>query len=367
MRYLALGLVFLCLSMLANTACGAAYRGSSKLAAASAPVGAGGAGSGAPVATELDEQLVVEGSLRLEVEKVDGLIAGLRAQLDSLGGRIVQEETGGQGESWHSQLTLRLPPQHVEAVVAYLAGHGDIVDKQLSSTDVSKTLFDQELALRTAQVTLDRLEALLRQGGLAMADVLAVEREMTRLRGEIERIKGEAQFLKDKVALATLAVGITRKPGTERVRVASAKVYPGARAAALILLSPDGRPRTRVGAGFVLHSLFRAMTLEVELYQRERGPSPDSELSTAVLATYGGAFYSDFLGRGERRYLNPYLGFRLGYAYLDSSRFALQAEAGVELFKSKYITLDANVRGTGLIGARADAAAVLGASAVIAF
>ena len=360
MQHLILLATILLAASTTSTGCGAAYRSSNALA----PSGAS-AGAPSPVTTELAEQLVIEGALRLEVTQTEGLIGGLRTQLESLGGRIVKEEVSGLGESWRAQLTLRVPPQHVETIVSSLAGRGEILDKAISSADVSKTLFDQELAIKNAQLTLDRLEGILRQGGLTMQDVLAIEREMTRLRGEIESIKGQQQFLKDRVALATLEVTITRKSGV--IHIASAKAYPGARISTLLLLSPDGRPQSRLGGGFVLHTLFRAMTLEVDLYQRERGAAADSESQLAVLATYGGAFYSDFLGRGERSYLNPYLGFRLGYGYLDSHRFVVQAEAGVELWKTKRFAIDANARATGLIGSRSDAAAVLGASAVLAF
>jgi len=58
---------------------------------------------------------------------------------------------------------------------------------------------------------------------------------------------------------------------------------------------------------------------------------------------------------------------RLGYAYLDGSRFVAQGEAGLELVKSKYVVLDASVRATGLIGSEADLAVVVGAGAVFAF
>jgi hypothetical protein len=87
----------------------------------------------------------------------------------------------------------------------------------------------------------------------------------------------------------------------------------------------------------------------------------------AVMATIGGAMYSDFLGRGERKLGNPYLGLRTGYGYLDSHRGVVQAEAGVELVKTKRFMLDASVRLSGLIGEDVDVAAIVGGSAVFAF
>ncbi|KAB2897183.1 MAG: DUF4349 domain-containing protein [Kofleriaceae bacterium] len=336
----------------------------------SAAVGA--APSGAPTVTASDatttqipEQLVVEGSLVVEVGEVGDIVPGLRTFVEAAGGRVITEQVSGGETSWSATLKLRLPPAQVEPVVAWLAGRGDILDKRINATDVSRELFDQELALENLTATSDRLQALLAQPGLGMNDVLAIEKELTRIRGEIEAIKGAQRFLKDRVALATLDVSLRRRDGAI-VTVARAKFYPGVRVTSLTLLDPEGRQRTRFGGSLVLHSILRNHSLEVDLY--EAAPAMDgSGAKAAVIATTGGAAYSDFLGGGRRRTLNPYLGLRAGYAYLDSSRFVIQAEAGLELWKSRHAVIDASVRGTGLIGKNPDAAVVASTGVVVAF
>lgn len=315
--------------------------------------------------TQIPEQLVVEGFLTVEVGEVGDIVPGLRKLVEDGGGRVITEEVSGGETSWSASLKLRLPPAQVEPVVAWLAGRGDILDKRINATDVSRELFDQELALENLQATSDRLQALLAQPGLGMNDILAIEKELTRIRGEIEGIKGAQRFLRDRVALATLDVSLRRRDGAI-VTVARAKFYPGVRATMLTLLDPEGRQRTRLGGSLVLHSVFRNHSLEVELY--EAAPAMDGgEAKAAVIATTGGAAYSDFLGGGRRRMLNPYLGLRAGYAYLDSSRFVIQAEAGLELWKSRHAVIDASVRGTGLIGKNPDAAVVAGTGISVAF
>ena len=312
----------------------------------------------------LPEQVVVEGALTVEVTDVGDLIPALRAQVEASGGRIVYEESSGAATSWRAQVKLRLPPAQVEPIAAWLAGHGRIVDKRVTGTDVSRTLFDQDLALANLETTSARLQQLLAQGGLAMADILAIEQELTRIRGEIERIKGEHRYLADRVALATIEVALYRADGA--VRVASAKAYPGLRFAALSLLDPDGRRRTRLGGGLVLHTELRTASFELDVFA-PTGDGDGGPARRAAIATLGGAGYSDFLGRGRRRFGNPYLGLRMGYAYLYGSRFAIQGEAGLELWKHRHALIDVNVRATGLIGARTDLGVVSGASAVIAF
>lgn len=348
--------------------CGAAPQHASMAMAGNAPAAVPATPSAIagspPTATQIPEQLVIEGSISVVVDEVNDVGPQLHAIVEQFGGRVITEVVNGAESTWSGQFKVRLPPNHVDELLAFLAKHGDITDKRITATDVSKQLFDQELALKNLHVTLDRLAQVMAQGGLKVPEILQIEQEMTRLRGQIEQIEGDQRFLKDRVALATLDISMTRRAGA--VTVAKAKVYPGARAAALVLFDPGHRARTRYGGGFVLHTLFRQMSLEVDLFQKEANEAGTSS-ANAVIVTSGGAVYSDFLGGGRRRTLNPYLGFRLGYAYLDDHRFVVQGEAGLELLKTRNAVIDANVRATGLIGSSSDVALVAGAGATFAF
>ena len=62
------------------------------------------------------------------------------------------------------------------------------------------------------------------------------------------------------------------------------KFYPGARAASLILFDPGQRDRTRFGAGIVMHSFLRNMSLEVDVFEKKRDEA-GMNASTAVIAT----------------------------------------------------------------------------------
>ena len=342
-----------CLAI-ALVACGGAPP---KAGMAMAPPGAVAPQASTP---QIAEQMVVEGSIALEVDNIADIVPALRAQVEAAGGHIASEVVSGAAQSWSAQLKLRLPPAKVQDVVTFLASRGDITSKNISATDVSRQLFDQDLEIANLKTTLDRLTQLMATGGLQVQQILQIEQEMTRIRGQIEQLEGDQRFLKDRVGLATLDISIARREGA--VTVAKAKFYPGVRAAMLTLLDPGARKATRFGGGVVVHPFLRALSLEVDVFDK----APPSS-SVSAIATIGTATYSDFLGAGRRRTLNPYLGIRAGYAYLDTSRFVVQGEVGVELFKATYVVVDANIRGTGLVGDSSDFAIVTGLGATVAF
>ncbi len=366
----------LALVLITGCAAGGTQRSVAAPAMAPAPgpvvasVGTAGGGNTtaqAGASATLPEQLMIEGWLTMGVNNVQDAAADIRKRVEAAGGRVTNENLSGAHESWTGTLDLRMPPGEVDGFVGWVASLGEIRDKRVQGTDVSRQLFDQQIALENLTLTLQRLRSLLDRQGLEMKDVLAIENEMTRLRGEIEKIKGEQRWLKDRVAFATMHISLQRREGA--VLGPEAKLYPGARGTVLTLFNPGTRSRNRLGAGLVIHTITPGgkdkaegrATLELDLF-----PAKDGE-KTAVLATGGGSIYSDFLGRGKRRFLNPYLGLRVGYGYLGGSKFVFAGTAGVELFKNQYFLVNLNTRLTGLLGKSFDTALVTGGSLVFAF
>jgi Domain of unknown function (DUF4349) len=309
------------------------------------------------------EQRVIEGWLEIKVERVAETAAAIRAQVESSGGLVMDEQIGGDATSRYGRVQVKILPGTVDTFLAWIEKQGDLHGKRIQSTDVSRQLFDQVIALENLQRTLDRLRALLDRQGLSMQEILAIEQEMTRLRGEIERIKGEKRFLEHKVALATLTIEIRQREDVVFLgEDAEPKLYPGPRLSMLYLLDAGGATKMRLGGGAAVH-LYSRVNLELDVFT-----DPDDTGKNAVLATMGGDIYSDFLGRGRRRFLNPYLGLRAGFGYLDRPTFTFGAGAGVELYKHEYLMVDLNVRAMGLAGEGGlDTAVVSGATVVFAF
>jgi hypothetical protein len=130
-------------------------------------------------------------------------------------------------------------------------------------------------------------------------------------------------------------------------------------------ITTSTEPGGRRSVNDALHVGARRLSLDLDLFGDPVGAVGDG---SAGLLCAGGAFYSVLFGHGLRRWFNPYLGFRGGYAYFDASAFAAQAELGVELFKAKYVMVDASVRATAILdGDQVDGGLISGASAVFAF
>lgn len=81
---------------------------------------------------------------------------------------------------------------------------------------------------------------------------------------------------------------------------------------------------------------------------KSAGNDTISEIDENYIFAFGQDFYSKYLGRGQRKFLNLYTSFNVG-VYISSSETMKSASwfvnpfLGVELFKTKYLLLDTKV------------------------
>jgi hypothetical protein len=286
------------------------------------------------------EKLIVSGQVSLSTDDVAATAAAVHTQTLALGGEIAGESFNGDPAKATATLQLRLPPEQVSAFIDWLASHATLEARNLSTQDVSRQVFDQALAIHNLEITMSRLQELAQRPGATLKDVLEVEREMTRVRGDLERLRGAQRGLEDKIARATLAVNIYLKRGVHVEPEVKFELVPQ-----LVLWHfADGcaRAQDRVGAGLSL-MFSRWFSLDLEILPQHQGDAR-SYLLTAAVQTY-----SDFLGGGRRRYGNPYLGLRLGGGSINAyGTFAYGGDVGVEIVHLHQFLLQVEGRAVGL-------------------
>jgi anti-sigma factor RsiW len=108
------------------------------------------------------------------------------------------------GASRNFTSTLRVPASGLDATIAELRNFGRVESESQSGEEVTEQYVDLQARLSNAHNTEQRLTDLLRQRTGKLSDVLAVETELDRVRGEIERMEAEKKNLANKVDFATI-------------------------------------------------------------------------------------------------------------------------------------------------------------------
>jgi hypothetical protein len=287
------------------------------------------------------ERVVVNGSVAVRTVDVAAMVLEVRAHASEVGGVVVGESLLGNAEEGRATMRLRLPPAQAVPFADWLATRATLESRSLSSEDVSRRYVDQELAIKNLQITMARLQDLARRPDAPLKDVLEAERELTRVRGELERIEGEHRLLDDQIARATLVVEILARRGAHPPPVhvePELKFELVPRFVLTHFLDARGRDATRYGGGVTL-MFARSFSLDFTALPRD-GAEARSFLADAVIAGY-----SDYLGAGRRRVLNPFLGVRVGGGVLEGfGTFDFGADAGVELLHYRHFIVEVTGR-----------------------
>lgn len=321
----------------------------------------GGSGSSGPppVATpstvepqpNAGEMFDVEARVSVEVEKVGDAAAKVREIVKKHGGQVVADTVNDDANSSAASFTLRVPTKGSEKFLDEIGGIGIVRNRQITARDIGKEFHDAQIYLNNLMVTLKRYEEILAKAQ-DVNSILQIEREMTRIRGEIDRVKGDLRWMKDRAARATIYLTLfTSRPESTVTFDPKAKVYPGIRA--VHFADWRGSAGNYGFLGFGL-SIAGGRFFSLDFDGMRRIGSPGEGLD-AFLVSIGGEFYSDFLGAGRRQVLNPYIGWRAGYSRIAAGdgpkdEMFLGGTFGLELYKSKFFRFDAQTRLYGLFG-----------------
>ena len=154
-----------------------------------------------------DRLLVRRASLDVEVRDPGAFAERARALTERLGGFVAHSSRTGNGDpdDGHVQLVLRIPSDSLDAALDSLGALGKVRSRMVSSDDVTEQVVDLEARVTNLRASRDRLRQLVGQA-TAVADVVAVERELTRVQGELDALEARLEYLRGAVSLAEVTV-----------------------------------------------------------------------------------------------------------------------------------------------------------------
>jgi len=102
------------------------------------------------------------------------------------------------------QASLRIPAHQLAAALSELKSLGRVETETQSGEEVTQQHADLVARLKNSRETEQRLQDVLRTRTGKVKDVLEVEEEIARVRGEIEQMEGEQKTLEHRVEFATI-------------------------------------------------------------------------------------------------------------------------------------------------------------------
>lgn len=172
---------------------------------------------GAPLASadlgmeSVEERMIIwTGDVSLIVKDAEESLGKVEALAKDLGGYVVNSSSWYQDDQLRARLTIRVPAGEFDAAMARLKELAIRVEnRNISTQDVTEEYTDLNARLGNLEATETELLELLtevRERTSKAEDVLAVYREITNIRSQIEQLKGRMQYLEKMTAMATINV-----------------------------------------------------------------------------------------------------------------------------------------------------------------
>jgi Domain of unknown function (DUF4349) len=171
-----------------------------------------GTGSGEAPGPQPDLYIIKTGTLELQVADVDAAISGGAAAIAALGGYVSGSERSGDGDNVSATITYRIPsPRWEDALTALRHLGTKVVGERTQTQDVTGQVVDLAARITNLRATESALQSIMAKA-TKISDVLDVQAELTRVRGDIEQATGEKQHLQEQASYSTLTVHFGLKP-----------------------------------------------------------------------------------------------------------------------------------------------------------
>ena len=158
-----------------------------------------------------DRKLIKYSTMVLQTKAFDEAVDQLTALVEQAGGYIEGQVIGGRDirESYQSErsatLNARVPVEKLDEVIGSVGGICHVVSHQQRMEDVSDTYFDSQARLTSLTLQEERLLAILSKAE-KLEDVVSLERSLSEVRYEIERLTASLRRMDSQVRFSYLSI-----------------------------------------------------------------------------------------------------------------------------------------------------------------
>jgi len=149
------------------------------------------------------------GQVSIQVDSLEPAVRLVTDLAGRVGGFLANTSMQtGEGASRTATLEIRLPADRYSGAIEQLRTIGKIISATSNAQDVGEEFVDVTARVTNAKRLEERLLNLLATRTGKLEDVLGVERELARVREEIERYEGRIRYLQAQVAMSTLSITV---------------------------------------------------------------------------------------------------------------------------------------------------------------
>ena len=165
-----------------------------------------------PAAEVANRKLIRNANVELEIVSFDDAVQKITALANQERGYVATTSSEKQANGkLRGQVIVKVLPENLDRFLQEIRGLGELKNQTLGTEDVTKAYFDTDARLKNARVMEQRLIDMLKTKTGKVSDLLQVEKELARVREEIEKVQGELKYWDSQVQFATVTISLAEK------------------------------------------------------------------------------------------------------------------------------------------------------------
>jgi hypothetical protein len=166
-----------------------------------------------------NRKLIRSATVELEIASFDEAVQKITAFANEDRGYVATTSSEKQENGkLKGQIVVKVLPENLDRFLQKLRGLGELKNQTLGTEDITKAYFDTDTRLKNARVMESRLIEMLKRKSDDINDLLQVEKELGRVREQIEQTQGELKFWDSQVQFATVTISLTEKDMEEAAK-----------------------------------------------------------------------------------------------------------------------------------------------------
>jgi len=189
-----------------------AYKSSALPHPAPAPMARGFTGAAAEQASDVSEgafeqKIIRSADIRIKVGDVKGASEKARKIVEEMGGMVTntsayEDDAGNKAMG----VTLKVPSEKLDEAIAKLSELGEVKEENVRAKDVTEQYVDLEARLANARRLEKRMIALLEEKKSRLEDVINIEKELGRVRENIESMQARKRYYDSRISMSTIEI-----------------------------------------------------------------------------------------------------------------------------------------------------------------
>lgn len=158
-----------------------------------------------------DRMIIYNGYISLETDDIDGTLNRIRSLAEGYNGYVAGTSRSMIGNQALADITIRIPQNRFRSTIDDILTYGKVLDERSTSEDVTEQYIDLKARLKNLEILEESLADLLNRTA-TIEEILKVEQELARIRGEIDSLQGQLNYLERNVTMSMIKVSLREPP-----------------------------------------------------------------------------------------------------------------------------------------------------------